>query len=265
MRFLKLILFILPFLTITSTISGENFNQKVNDAYSEYIYLVDQETVYGDVALVFGTYKNKYYLSCYLFSYEQDNKIYLRITQQDKLTTYVPDSLIVEGYGEKISENDFEFSFYTLDEEITIANFKFSEAKEKLKANPLKGNGKGNFPKNKKEVSLMSKITIVLLLMGLLTITLAILFIILYRKRVGRFANEMSEANNQIDYIDAIYNVEETDEASFQNYMDQHQHINEDVKLSKAQLVDRLFAEYRAGDITEAELDERLKNLEGEE
>ena len=53
------------------------------------------------------------------------------------------------------------------------------------------------------------------------------------------------------------------DEDSFNEYMNQHQQQrSESVHETKEQIMERLFNEYRCGDISEEELDERLKNLE---
>lgn len=262
MKLLSIVLTLFTILTVTESIPGDKFQQNVQDSYAEYVYLIDEETVYGDLAFVFGTYKNKYYVACYLYSYNQDAKIYLRIKQNDKIVTFVPDSLAIEGYT-KIEEEDFTYCYYKDDNEILIQSFKFTECVAKLKDHPLKGGASGAFPKNKKEVSLITKITLVLIFMLFFTIALALFLIILYKKRVGRFNNMKDENSNQ-DYIDASF-ITEGDEESFNNYVNRQKDSYKEPKISKEEIIDRLFKELRSGEITEEELDERLKNLEGDE
>ena len=264
---MKIISFILVFinlLSISTTTNGLEFKENINNCYETYIYLMDEENVYGDLALVFGKVKSRYYASCYLYAYNQSQKLYLRIKLDDELTTYVPDSLVVEGYGLEVKkQTKLLFYIYDGEKEILMGEYNISDLLNELETEPLQGNASMKFPKNKKEVSLITKLRIMMIVFVIICIGFSFLLFILYKKRIGRFnqqrLNNQIASEKQYDYDYKTIN----DEDSFNEYMNQHQQQrSETVHETKEQIMERLFNEYRCGDISEEELDERLKNLE---
>ena len=81
-----------------------------------------------------------------------------------------------------------------------------------------------------------------------LSVGFIVVLIILYRLRAGRFNSNFKEQEENLfkkniedeEIIDASFEVEQ---------------------VNKQEIMDRLFEEYRHGDITEEELNEKLKKL----
>lgn len=269
MKIISYIIILLNILTITSTINGQNFDKNIKDSYEKYIYVVDEENVYGDYALVIGYKKNKTYLSCYLYQHNQNKHLYLKIKLDNDLTTFVPDSLVIEGYGLEIKSQS-KISIYIFDgeQDILLNEYEIAKLINDLNNHPLIGNGTSKFPKNKKEVSFILKLQIALIIFSLISIGFIVLLVILYKKRVGRFNQQQSFSDSTDNYIDTTYeNIDdkkiENDEDSFNEYMSHHQKRDDETqKETKEQIINRLFEEYRTGDISEEELDERLRHLE---
>lgn len=259
MKLLSILMIIFNILTFTNTSNGITFNDNINKCYNEYIICVDENTSFGDVALVYGTYKDNYYLSCYLYGENNSTSIYLRIKLDNKITTYVMDSNVIEGYGLKVKSVDVVgFYFYSNDIEILIKEFTVEELNQLLLNNPLIGQNQGHFPRNKKEVSIETKLMIFIACFVILASAFVVLLVFLYIKRVGKFKKEESDVINTTDYT----YINNNDYYNSQDYESNNDSKNIEVDTrNKEEIMDDLFKQFRSGDITEEELNERLKNL----
>ena len=253
------IFFVFIQLFITSTISGETFNDHINKSYEKYFYVYDQETSFGDCALVYGKYKDNYYLCCYLLEQNVATKTYLRIKLDGNITTYVPDSNIVEGYGLKVKNIEkIEFFTFSNEQEVLINEYFVSDLNAKLENEGITGLNQGNFPKNKKETSLINKIIIYIIVFSLISMSLIVALSILYVKRVGKFKKISSFDESHQNIIDASYEYDDMNNDNVNYSTSDEEKID---NTPKEEIMERLFKEFRSGDISEEELNERLKNL----
>jgi len=261
MKALSILLTLFSILNIANTINGEKFIDNVSKAYDEYTIVLDEETSFGDCALVYGTYKNNKYICCYLFLENVSEASYLRIKLDDDVTTYVSDSNVIEGYGLKIKkQSQVSFYFYSNEQEILIKEYSIDELNNLLEINKIDGNGKGKFPSNKKEVTFEDKLITTILIVASINLALVIVVIVLYVKRVGKF-NKTTPKDPEYypikTYIDTTgYEVDNNEQTS-----EDKNESNELTEEQKKEIMDRLFDEFRCGDISEEELNKRLKNL----
>ena len=165
----------------------------------------------------------------------------------DKLTTFVPDGGVVAGYGLEFKESDHVQIYLSTDnDKLLVMDIDGSTLIAYVKASTLQGQGTAKFPKNKKETNLLAKLRLYLIIFVLAAILLAVFLIIMYKKAMGRFSGRKEEP--LYDYEKPV--EEEPREAEFS--------VEEE---NKEAIMDRLFEEFRRGDITEDELNEKLKKL----
>ena len=249
------LLFLLPILIVNiNSINKENFINSVNDAYEEYEIILDEEREIGDLTLAFGKYKNRYYLSCFLLNNGTSENHYIRIYVNDKLTTYAPDGGEVCGYKLRIDKDSIiKISLYTESSEIVVHTFNSNDLIDSLNLNKTIGNGTGAFPKNKKEISLVTEIRLIILAFFVLIALLSTALIIMYKKSIGRF-NKNNKEEPLFDFEKDFDEINTVDVNS--------ENVEEEIyEQNKQEVMDRLFEEFRKGDITEDELNEKLKKL----
>lgn len=250
-KFIKLIFISFSvLLSFNNSISGTNFIEQVNKAYDKYVIVDDETIMVGDYTLVFGSYNNKYYISVYLLNNGTQNNHQIKVLINDiELTTFVYDSGVVLGYGLEVKSTD-KFKVYVSDKntDTLIDTYDVQNLIDELIKNPSKGLSTGEFPKNKRELDLIKTIKIYIYLFIALSVGFIVVLIILYRLRAGRFNSNFKEQEENLfkkniedeEIIDASFEVEQ---------------------VNKQEIMDRLFEEYRHGDITEEELNEKLKKL----
>lgn len=247
------------FFGFANTISGNEYMDSVKNSYDEYYIVEDTNLSFGDYTLVFGMYDGDYYLSCFLYnegvSVNQKIKV---LVNGDDVTTFVPDSSVVAGFGLELNEDDC-FDIFVMDNnnETIIGSYKVSDLINDFNNHKLIGEGTGDFPKNKKEINAINTIKGFLLGFVLLSILFVIILIVLYKKRLGRFS-ENYKSDPLFDFEKDYYDNEEEDD---ENIIDVESDNVEVQEVNKQEVMDRLFEEYRHGDITEDELNERLKKL----
>ena len=250
-------IFLLPFLVVSiNSINEEQFINNINDAYNEYEVILDEEREIGDLTVVFGTYKDKYYLSCFLLNNGTSANHYIKVYLDSKLTTYVPDGGVVEGYKLQVrNEDTIKIVLSTDATEIVVKEFKVSDLKESLKTNQIVGNGLGTFPKNKREISLINQIRLYIFGFFFLAVALGIALVIMYKKAIGRFNKNHREK--------PLFDFEQEDKDYDDDVIDVASEVEneETYEQNKQEVMDRLFEEFRKGDITEDELNEKLKKL----
>lgn len=238
------------FLNFNNTSNGITFMETVNKAYDKYFLVEDKEIVVGDFTLVFGQVDDKYYLSCYLFNTGAQNNHYIKvIVNEQSLTTFVSDGGVVEGYGLELKSKD-TFKIYVSDKEhdLLIGTYQVGDLIDDLLVNHQVGFGTKEFPKNKREIDFIRTIKLYIYLFIFLSLAFVGVLIFLYKFRMGRFNERYKKLEPNIfkqeveeeEVIDASFTVEQE---------------------NKQEIMDRLFEEFRHGDITEDELNEKLKKL----
>ena len=243
------------FFGYANTIPGNEYMDEVNDSFEEYYIVEDQKLVVGDYTLVFGKYKEEYYLSCYLYNEGVTNNQKIRIIVNDiSITTYVPDSSVVAGFGLKLNTSD-SFKVLVIDDsnELEIGTYRVSDLVDELIKNKIIGNGSGNFPKNKREVDAVNTIKMFLFGFIILSILFVVILVILYKNRVGTF--------NEKHKLEPLFGFEKEYGEEDEDVIDVEEDNYEVQQVNKQEVMDRLFEEYRHGDITEEELNEKLKKL----
>lgn len=241
-----------------STIPGVEYMNQVSNSYEEYYIVSDQELSFGDYTLVFGRVDDKYYLSCFLYNEGVLINQQVRITVNEKLTTYVADSGVVAGYGLLVKTNDqIKISIGTDNNIVDIEEYTFEELLNEFNLKKLSGNGTGEFPKNKKEENLINKMKRIIIIFAVISCLFIAFLFILYKKRLGRFSDKYQ--SEQVTYYEENY--DEIDEEEEKVDDDYNNAGFETPPVDKQAIMDRLFEEYRHGDITEEELNEKLKKL----
>ena len=251
--FLKIILLVGTFfLSFNNTSNGIDFMDKIYNAYDKYYIVEDEKIMVGDFTLIFGQVDNKYYLSCFLYNDGTQNKHLVKIIVNDqKLTSYVHDGGVVEGFGLELDSTD-TFKVYISDKQndVLLGSYNVSNLIDDLVNDYNVGLGTKEFPKNKRETDFIKTIKLYIYVFVLLSFIFIGILIFLYRYRVGRFSERYKQIEPNIfekvkdvddsEIIDATFTIE---------------------KDNKQEIMDKLFEEYRHGDITEEELNERLKKL----
>ncbi len=241
-------------LNYTTTTNGLNFIETVQECYEEYYIVNDQELSYGDYTLVFGIKDNDYYLSCFLYTDNVNSKQQIRIIKNDEIgKTFVSDSGVVEGYGYKVNSTE-SLSIYVVnsDNPELIENIKISTLVDEFASRKISGLGSKDFPKNKREVNLINQIKIYLTVFTVISCLFIVLIIFLYKTKRGRFNSHYQE--NYDDYYQPKQNNEQDSEEVIDTSFEVEQ-------VNKQEIMDKLFLEFRSGDITEEELNEKLKKL----
>ena len=243
LRFLLLFSLLLS----VSTTAEQTFLDAVNEGYEQYAIIVDEEREIGDLTIVVGVVNGKYSISAFLLNNATSQNHRICIYVNDKLTTFVPDGGVVAGYGLEFKENT-HLKIYLVSDNDELLAFE-SDATDLIttvKSSTLQGHATGEFPKNKRESDLLSKLRLFLIIFVLAAILLALFLIIMYKKAVGRFNGHKEEPlydyeqQPENEEIDATFTVEEE---------------------NKEAIMDKLFEEFRSGEITEDELNEKLKKL----
>ena len=242
------LLMLFSIILATTSIPQESFMDSVNDAYEQYAIVLDESREIGDVTLVAGISKGKYSICAFLLNNGTNANHRICIYVDDKLTTFVPDGGVVAGYGLEIKADKAVKVYLKSDnDEILIYEGTTNNLISEVDGSTLKGNGSNTFPKNKKETDLLSRLRLFLFLFLGAAVVLAAVLIIMYKKAVGRFSGKKEEP---------LYNYEQQPE-------EQPEENNEFSveEENKQAIMDRLFEEFRSGDITEEELNEKLKKL----
>ena len=241
-------LLLFSLLLSVSTTAEQTFLDSVNDAYEQYAVIVDEEREIGDLTIVAGAVKGKYSLSAFLLNNATSQNHRICVYVDEKLTTFVPDGGVVAGYGLEFKENTHVKIYLVSDnDELLVYEADASNLMSAVNDSSLKGNGSAIFPKNKRESDLLSKLRLFLILFVVAAILLAVFLIIMYKKAVGRFNGRREEP---------LYDYEK--EAEVETPRDAEFSVEEE---NKEAIMDRLFEEFRRGDLTEDELNEKLKKL----
>ena len=245
---IKLLTIVLAFLSISlsSSIEEERFLENCHTSYDEYTIIENEETSLGDVTIVFGKKNDKYYMSAFFLN-ESTVSLNLQYYINDKLkSTFVLEGTVVNSYGVKVDDDD----------KVTIAIHHVSQdikydytIKELLEKNFQKGLGTEDFPDNNYEKDVIKIIRLFILFFILLSIVLVLIILYFYKLRKGKFNLVQKPV---LDLQDDYY----------EEYGDPIEDSKEEVQqINKQALMDRYFEEYRKGDITEEELNEKLKRL----
>ena len=247
-KFLSLLITLFSFNFMASSIEEEKFLEVVNNCYDQYKIVFEEPTVVGDINIVFGIKNKDYYISAFFL-----NQSYADMTLQfyinDKLEkTFVEEGTVINAFGVEVDRTDF----VTVVIHHESQNIKYSlNISELVSDNSSFQNGLGQdkFPKNKLETDVIKILRLIIVGFGLLSCIFVFIIIYFYRKRKGRF----NESNKQV--IDVVGEY-------YQEYGDPNVDSKEEIqKINKQELMDRYFDEYRSGDITEEELNEKLKRL----
>ena len=115
--------------------------------------------------------------------------------------------------------------------------------------NYQEGLGNLKFPKNKLETDVIKILRLFIIGFVLVSAAFVLVIVYFYKKRKGRF-NEKNK--NVIDVVGEYY----------EEYGDPVEDAEKEIeKVDKQSLMDRYFEEYRSGEISEEELNEKLKKL----
>ena len=175
---IKLLLIISIFLTVTS-ISEESFMNSVKEGYDKYIVIIDEEREVGDLTICFGSVNNKYYLACYLLNTTGGNH-QIMVKNGKKTTTFVMDGGVVAGYGLELKKTD-TIDIYIINEEneLFVAEIAVDSLITDLNNNGLSGEATGKFPKNKREVNLINRLRIYILVFIFAALFLGVFLVIM--------------------------------------------------------------------------------------
>ena len=240
-------LLLFSLLLSVSTTAEQTFLDSVNDAYEQYTVIVDEEREIGDLTIVAGAVKGKYSLSAFLLNNATSQNHRICVYVDEKLTTFVPDGGVVAGYGLEFKENAHVKIYLVSDnDELLVYEADASNLMSAVNDSSLKGNGSAIFPKNKRESDLLSKLRLFLILFVVAAILLAVFLILMYKRAMGRFSGKKEEP---------LYDYEQPSE---DEPRDAEFSVEEE---NKEAIMDRLFEEFRRGDLTEDELNEKLKKL----
>lgn len=249
----KFLSILLMFLTVVPhSIEEENFIENVNDCYDEYIYAIDEEIEFGDVVVAFGTHKDKYYVSAFFLSESSISPI-IYIYINDKVHTCVAEGTIASAYGFKLSKDDTLKIVFGKEVQNKTYELNVQELIDKLNQEPLSGNGTGDFPENKRESYLLSMIKYLLIGFGVFAIILIVLLVVIIKKGNSIFGRKVYYNENDYNNYDNNQGFEDSKviDTTFEEVQE----------VDRQALMDKYFEEYRLGDITEEELNEKLKKL----
>lgn len=230
------VLFILLFTFLglgVPTIEQNTFNEVVHNNYDYYQVVVEEETMIGDIKIVYGAVNKKMYVSVFFYqTHENMHKIEINNkTTQEKVINIHKIRLKEDIQIKILSEEGAFFKEYLVEninyeDFTTIANI---------------GKGNNDFPREKIEFDIFD--IFLFLFYGFVIITGILTFILLtlYRKKVGKFNPKTPIVEN---YIDVEYDLnaeleEKTDE----------------------ELMKEAYDDYHNGKISEQELNNRLRNI----
>lgn len=248
---IKLLSILLAFLSVNVTshsIEEEKFIENVHNCYDEYKVITDEVTSVGDITIVIGVKDDDYYISAFFLNNTSVN-MNLQVYLNEKLeSTFVVEGTVINAFGVKIDETDDVIVVIHHESQDIKYPFKVSEVIAD-KDSFVIGLGDADFPKNKLETNIINIIR--LFIFGFAAVSCCFIFVIIYfyKKRKGRFNSSYKEP---IDVVGEYY----------QEYGDPEVDSKQEVEqINKQALMDRYFEEYRSGDITEEELNEKLKRL----
>lgn len=249
----KFLSILLMFLTVVPhSIEEEHFITNVHECYDKYIYAVDKEIEFGDVVVAFGIHKDKYYVSAFLLSESSISPtIYIYIN--DKMHTCVAEGTIASAYGFKVNSDDTLKIVFGKDIQNQTYELNVQELIDKLNQEPITGNGTGDFPQNKRESFLMSMIKYLLIGFGIFAVVLIVILVIIVKKGNSIFGRKVYYTEN--DYTNYDNNQGFEDKQVIDTTYEEVQ------EKDRQALMDKYFEEFRSGDITEEELNEKLKKL----
>lgn len=246
---IKVLIFLITFLNISfisHSIEEEEFIEKVDKCYETYNVILDKETSVGDVTAVFGIKDDKYYISAFFLNDTSVNMT-LKFYINDVLEhTFVVEGTIINAFGVNVKKGDLvklEVHHLSLD-----IHYEF-EVDKLLNMELVQGKGVEDFPQNNLEKDVIKIIKLFILGFALASIALIFVIIYFYKKRKGAFSEN---AKTVID-VESEY---------YEEFGDPVEDAKKDLEqVNKQALMDRYFEEYRSGDITEEELNEKLKKL----
>lgn len=244
-------LFVMLLAVVPHSIEQENFMTKVNECYDEYIYAISEEIEFGDVMIAFGKYKKDYYISAFCLSESSlSPNIYIYIN--DKLYTCVSEGTIGLAYGFKVKENDSIKIVFGKEPQTKTYELSFDNLMQQLQQEPIEGKGSGDFPENKRESYILSILKFVLIGFAVFCVLLIILLIFIIKRGKSIFSKKIYY-NDDYDNYNNSQEFEDKDvvDTTFEEVQD----------IDRQALMDKYFEEYRCGDITEEELNEKLKKL----
>ena len=246
-KILSLIVLILTTNLKTTSIEEERFMENVNSCYNQYSTIIDEETTVGDIRVILGIKDDEYYLSAFFLN-EASVNMRLQVFINDSLEgTYVVEGTVINTYGIEIKETDvIKIVLY---HESQQYNYNVNVGETLQTIDFMEGLGNTKFPKNKLETDVIRILR--LFIAGFVLLSCCFVFVIVsfYKKRKGKF-NEQNKT--VIDVVGEYY--EEYGDPT----IDSEKEIE---KVDKQSLMDRYFEEYRSGEITEEELNEKLKKL----
>ena len=231
----------------TSSIEEERFIETVNNCYNQYSVVIDEETTVGDLKVVLGVKKDKYYLSAFFLNDASVNMRLQVFINEELEGTYVVEGTVINTYGIKIENTDIVDVVIHHESQNIKFNLNIAELLKDIQYQ--QGLGSSKFPKNKLETDVIRIIR--MFIAGFVLLSLGFVFVILYfyKNRKGRFN---PNHNPKIDVVSEYY----------QEYGDPVEEAEKEIeKVDKQSLMDRYFEEYRSGEITEEELNEKLKKL----
>ena len=245
---IKLLTIVLAFLSLNQAFSIEEdkFLENCHAAYDEYKIVTNEETSCGDITIVFGIKDNKYYMSAFFLN-DSSVSLNLQYFINDKLkSTFVLEGTVVNSYGVRVEENDK----VTVAIHHTSQDIKYDfEVNDLINMELIKGTGSEDFPNNNYEKDVIKIIRLFILFFILLSIVLIGIILYFYKMRKGKF-NLVQKP------------VIDVENEYYEEYGDPIEESKESVQqVNKQALMDRYFEEYRKGDITEDELNEKLKRL----
>jgi len=231
----------------TTSIEEEKFIETVYSCYNQYSVILDEETTVGDIKVVLGIKNDEYFISAFFLNRASVN-MRLQVYINNELDgTYVVEGTVINAYGIEIKETDMVD--VVIHHESQDLKYSINIQDELKTIEYLTGIGNTKFPKNKLETDVI--LIIELFIGGFVLLSLCFVFVIVYfyKKRKGRF-NE--SVKSTIDVVGEYYE-------EYGNPVEDK--VQEIEKVDKQSLMDRYFEEYRSGEITEEELNEKLKKL----
>ena len=230
------VLFILLFTFLglgVPTIEQNTFNEVVHNNYDYYQVVVEEETMIGDIKIVYGAVNKKMYVSVFFYqTHENMHKIEINgKIIQDKVISIHKVRLKEDTKIQILSENGAFFKEYI------VENIEY----EDFITVAYTGNGENDFPKEKRDFDIFDIFLHMFYGFILLVGILSFILLTLYRKKVGKFSPKTPIVEN---YIDVEYDLnaeleEKTDE----------------------ELMKEAYDDYHNGKISEQELNNRLRNI----
>lgn len=246
-KFLSLIILILTVNLQSTSIEEERFMENVHSCYNKYSTVIDEETTVGDIKVILGLKDDKYYLSAFFLN-EASVNMRLQVFINDNLEgTYVVEGTVINTYGIEVQETDNLLIVIHHESQDIKYSLNISETLKTI--NYQEGLGNLKFPKNKLETDVIKILRLFIIGFVLISAAFVLVIVYFYKKRKGRF-NEKNK--NVIDVVGEYY----------EDYGDPVEDAEKEIeKVDKQSLMDRYFEEYRSGEISEEELNEKLKKL----